>query len=167
MSTPQTTPPGAPPRHQDATDVEVRPTDPERARPLLEASQALMRALFNPEENHFLSIAELQRPEVRFFGAWQGEALLACGALARREGYGEIKSMFTAPEARGRGLAAAVLRRIEAEARAQGLPLLRLETGTGLDAAHALYRGFGFRDRGPFGDYAANGTSIFMEKALD
>ena len=39
---------------------------------LLDASQALMRRLFNPEENHFLSHDALAQPDVRFFIARDG-----------------------------------------------------------------------------------------------
>ena len=74
--------------------------------------------------------------------------------------------MFTAPAGRGKGVAAAVLRMIEDTARDLGLPLLRLETGTGLDAAHRLYERFGFTRCGPFGDYTAGPYSIFYEKPL-
>lgn len=74
--------------------------------------------------------------------------------------------MFTAFDARGTGVAQAMLERIEAEARAQGLRLLLLETGTGLDAAHRLYRRAGFVPRGPFGDYEEGPYSLFFEKGL-
>jgi putative acetyltransferase len=41
-----------------------------------------------------------------------------------------------------------------------------LETGVLQPDAIALYRGQGFRDRGPFGSYAPDPLSVFMEKAL-
>ena len=47
-----------------------------------------------------------------------------------------------------------------------GLPVLRLETGTLLEAAIALYTAQGYRRCGAFGDYAVNGTSVFMEKPI-
>ena len=53
--------------------------------------------------------------------------------------YSEVKRMYTRPAARGLGLAKALLRRIEDEARAVGAPVLRLETGIHQQEAIGLY----------------------------
>ncbi|GAB4286620.1 MAG: GNAT family N-acetyltransferase [Roseovarius sp.] len=135
-------------------------------RALLEASHALMRAAFPPEDNYFLDIDALCGPDIRFFAAREGRTVLGTGALALRDGYGEIKSMFTAETARGRGVGAAILRALEDEARALGLPWLRLETAEALAAAVRLYERAGFVRRGIFGDYRPNSTSLYMEKPL-
>ena len=92
--------------------------------------------------------------------------MLGCGALAVQDGYGELKSMFTAPEARGKGVAARILDRLEEKARALGLPVIRLETGDLLHEALRLYARHGFVQRGPFGSYREDPASIFMEKTL-
>ncbi|MBT9384739.1 GNAT family N-acetyltransferase [Pseudooceanicola sp. CBS1P-1] len=146
--------------------VQIALADPESARPLLEASHALMQSLYNPEENHFLGFDALRQPDIRFFTATEAGRLLGCGALQIKEGYGEVKSFFTAPEARGRGIGTALLATIEATARAQSLPLLRLETGDALAAACRLYERAGFTRRPAFGAYPENGVSVFMEKPL-
>lgn len=146
----------------------------ERADPLspgpkaiLEASHALMQEMFEPEENYFLDFEALRGDDVRFFAAREGAETLGTGALALKDGYGEVKSMFTADAARGRGVAAAILRALEDEARALGLPLLRLETAETLDAAIRLYERTGFARRGIFGAYRPNTTSVYMEKPLE
>ena len=146
----------------------VEPGDPRdpAARDLLGQSHSLMRSLFSPEDNHFLDVERLAQDDILFFVAREFGATLGTGALALRDGYGEVKSMFTAPFVRGRGVAGMILDRLELEARARGLPLLRLETGTGLDAAHRLYARMGFRPRGPFGDYEPSAYSVFLEKPL-
>ena len=150
----------------------VEQTDPRdpAATALLHASHALMQSLFNPEENHFLSIEALCGDDVYFFTARDGAAMIATGALALRGAahapYGEVKSMFTDEAARGKGAAAAILRAIEDQARALGLPALNLETGNTLHAAHRLYARHGFEVCGPFGDYAPMPTSVFMHKPL-
>lgn len=146
----------------------VEPGDPRdpRAVALLEQSHALMEELFPPEENYHLSVEELTGAEVRFYHAREGQALLGTGALALKEGYAELKSMFTAPSARGRGVAAAILRALEDEARELKLSHLRLETGETLTDAIHFYERHGFDRCGPFGDYSENSTSLFMEKAL-
>ena len=148
--------------------ITVEPGNPMQppASDLLDASQALMRRLFNPEENHFLSHAALAQPDVRFFIARDGAETLGTAALKICDGYGEVKSFFVTDAARGRGVGAALLRQIEDAAMAEGIFLLRLETAEKLDAACRLYERHGFTRRGPFGAYEANGTSVFMEKSL-
>ncbi|WP_281858799.1 GNAT family N-acetyltransferase [Litoreibacter halocynthiae] len=141
------------------------PRDPQ-VTALLQASHTLMKSLFSPEENHYLSIDALCVPEVHFFVARGGETLLGCGAVKHMGTYGELKSMFTAKAARGKGAASAILDHIVKHTRTLGLSELKLETGKGLDAAHRLYAKHGFTPCGPFGDYPANETSLFMEKPL-
>jgi len=51
-----------------------------------------------PQSVHALDPAALAVPEISFWTAWDGAALLGCGALkALGGGEGEIKSMRTAP----------------------------------------------------------------------
>ncbi len=133
---------------------------------LLQASHALMQSLFPAESNHYLSIDALRGPEIRFFTARLDGAAVGCAALALKDGYGEVKSMFVAEAARGTGAGAALLAKLEEVARGAALPLLRLETGDKLHAAHRLYERAGFARRGPFGDYPDGPHSLFMEKAL-
>lgn len=148
--------------------IDVRSADPRdpQITALLQASHTLMQSLFPPEDNFFLSIDDLCTPDILFFAAFGGDTPLGTGALALKDGYGEVKSMFTAGPARGKGVADAVLSRLIDTARAHDLPLIRLETGNLLTAAHRLYARHGFTVRGPFGDYPDAKTSIFMEKAL-
>lgn len=148
--------------------LSVTPGDPRNpaATALLRASHALMENLFPAEANHYLSLDALCTPDIRFFtGQLDGETK-GCGALALRGDYAEVKSMYLAEEARGTGLAAAILQRLEDEARALDLPVLRLETGTRLHAAHKLYARHGFTPRGPFGDYPDGPHNLFLEKTL-
>ncbi|MGZ9810343.1 GNAT family N-acetyltransferase [Pseudoroseicyclus sp. H15] len=143
----------------------VSPREP-GAEALLNESQALMRSMFPPEQNNFLSHDALAAPHIHLYLAEAGAEPLGTGALAIFDGYGEIKSLYTSAAARGRGVAAALLTRLEEEARAAALPWLRLETGPGLDAAQRLYRRFGYTLCGPYGAYTESPGSIFYEKAL-
>lgn len=144
----------------------VAPGDPAEATDLLHASHALMQSLFPAESNHYMSIEALTAPNIRFLIAREDGAQLGCGALAIKDGYGELKSMFVAPDARGRGIAEALIVQLETIARTEGVETLRLETGNLLHAAHRLYERHGFIRRGPFGDYADDPLSVFMEKPL-
>jgi ribosomal protein S18 acetylase RimI-like enzyme len=58
----------------------------------------------------------------------------------------EIKSMYVAPAARGRGLGRRLLERLETIAVADGCRAVRLDTAAHLTAAIALYRGRGYRE---------------------
>lgn len=125
-----------------------------------------MGRLFPSGACHFLSIDALCVPEVYFVIARRGDAVLGCGAIAQRAEYSELKSIYVDERSRGQGIADAIVRALEDRARETDVALLRLETGTGLDAAHRLYARHGFEICGPFGDYQDSEFSIFMEKNL-
>lgn len=146
----------------------VEPGDPRAAGPgaLLARHHAFLTAEFPATSNHYLSVEALCGDDIRFFTARRGADVIGCAALAIRPGYGEVKSMFVDPAARGSGAAKALMRQLEDEARKAGLAWMRLESGDTLVAAHALYRASGFVACGPFGDYRADPRSVFMEKPL-
>ncbi|KQI71904.1 acetyltransferase [Loktanella sp. 5RATIMAR09] len=146
----------------------VARTDPHhpQATALLKQSHALMQSLFPPEDNFYLAIDDLAAPNIHFYTARIGEDMLGTGALMVNADYGEVKSMFVAPPARGKGIAAALLRQIEDTARDEGLSMLKLETGNALHAAHRLYARHGFRECSVFGNYINAKSSVFMEKSL-
>ncbi|MGJ8587278.1 MAG: GNAT family N-acetyltransferase [Yoonia sp.] len=146
----------------------VARTDPHhpQATALLKQSHALMQSLFPPEDNFYLDIDDLVAPNIHFYTARMDDDILGTGALMVKADYGEVKSMFVAESARGKGVAAALLRQIEDTARDEGLTMLKLETGNVLHAAHRLYARHGFTECGVFGDYVTAKSSIFMEKAL-
>ena len=81
---------------------------------------------------------------------------------------GEIKSMRTALSAKRKGVARALLHRIETIARRRGYARLSLETGSGkgFAPAIALYRAEGFAEGEPFGDYMATDFNRYFHKAL-
>ena len=132
---------------------------------LLEAHLAQCRAETGPHSAHALDVAGLAAPEVDVFAGFDGEALVAVGALKRLGGArGEVKSMHTGAERRRSGAGAAMLAHIVTEARRQGLTRLSLETGAWdfFHPARRLYRRFGFRDCAPFPPYTADANSVFM-----
>lgn len=149
--------------------LHIAPADPRQPEvaALIAAADAFSMAHYPPESRHPLDLPELARPNVTLFLATLDGRAVACAALiAEPPEHGEIKRMFVADGARGLGLGQALLRRLEAKARRLGLPLLRLEAGTRSPAALALYRNAGFRERAPFGSYAADPLSVFMEKPV-
>jgi putative acetyltransferase len=122
-----------------------------------------------PESIHALDVEALRGPEISFWTVWDGDQLLGCGALRHLDaGHAEIKSMRSASLHRRKGVAAAMLQHILAEARRRGYARLSLETGSmaAFEPARALYERFGFDYCGPFADYVEDPYSVFMTKAL-
>jgi putative acetyltransferase len=102
------------------------PAEP-RIRALLERHVARPRAETAPGSAHALDIEQLRSPAITLFAAWDGEQALGVIALKRlADAHGEVKSMFTAEQARRRGIGAALLARVS-DARAGGAaqPTLR------------------------------------------
>ena len=92
---------------------------------------------------------------------------VACGAWQPLEpGVAELKRMYVRPAYRGRGIARQLVVALEEEAFAAGRPVLRLETGTYLTAAIALYESSGYRRIPVYGEYAGNPFSVCYEKRL-
>ncbi|WP_420857986.1 GNAT family N-acetyltransferase [Marivivens marinus] len=141
------------------------PRDPE-ATALITASHAFLLSKYPPEFSFALSIDDLCVPSIRFWTARIGGAARGCVALADKGDYGELKSMYVDPAARGAGIGALLVSTVIEAARDAGLPMLRLETGDDLYDAHRLYRRSAFVDCGPFGDYTEGPHSIFMERPV-
>ncbi len=128
-----------------------------------------MLAVTPLESKHALDLDGLRRPEVTFWSIRDGDTLVGCGAIARLDDrHAEVKSMRTAAEHRGTGVASRLLAHILAGAKAMGLSRLSLETGATepFRPARRLYAKFGFEYCGPFADYRPDPYSVFMTKAL-
>ncbi len=151
--------------------VEIRVDDlrgPEIAA-LLEEHLDAMRAISPPCSVHALDLERLRRPEITFWTAWDGDALLGCGALKMLDDRSaELKSMRTATPHLRRGVAQAILRHILDEAKRRSVQRVYLETGSTppFEPAHRLYERAGFERCGPFADYVDDPFSTFMTKAL-
>jgi putative acetyltransferase len=139
------------------------------ARALLALHLRGMHASSPPGHVFALDLSGLRAPGVTVWTVWDDDALAGIGALKELGGgAGEIKSMRTDPRHLRKGVAAALLEHIIAEARSRGLEQLSLETGRGpaFEAALALYRKRGFADGAPFGDYEHSDFNQFFHMAL-
>jgi putative acetyltransferase len=145
---------------------EVDPNSPDAAE-LLAALDAYQSALYPPASAHLLPAAELAGPGAAFLGAFLAGRLVGCGGYVHRDGYGELKRLFVRPEVRGRGVGERLIVELERRARADGLSVLRLETGVRQPGAVRLYERLGYTKRGPFGEYSDDPLSVYMEKHLD
>lgn len=136
---------------------------------LFQRHTADMHADTPPESIHMMDKSALAAPGIRFFVLRDQGAPLAMGAFKRiDDSHAEIKSMHVLTEARGRGLSRRMLDHLVAEARADGIRRLSLETGVQptFVAARALYARNGFDECPPFEGYALDPNSVFMTRRL-
>jgi putative acetyltransferase len=141
----------------------------EATRALVALHLAEMHAFSPPGHVFALDSSGLMAPDVTVWTAWIGDEIAGMAALRQHpDGIGEIKSMRTHPKHLRKGVAAALLEHIIAEARTQGLVRLSLETGSGpaFEPALALYRKRGFRDGEPFGGYVRSDFNQFLHLPL-
>lgn len=134
---------------------------------LIRQSDALMQSLYPAESNHLVDVDALAQPHVHFFVAREDGRALGCGSfvVADRK-HAEMKRVFVDPAARCKGVARLIMEALEREAASLGIGLMQLETGIKQPEAIALYRKFGYVERGPFGSYRPDPLSLFMEKRL-
>jgi putative acetyltransferase len=114
---------------------------------------------------HAIGTSGLMADNIRFWSAWDGEILAGIGAVKTlSQDHGEIKSMHTAMDYRGRGVGSLILKHIIAVAREMGMTRLSLETGSWdyFKPAHTLYSRHGFVECEPFGDYKPDVNSLFF-----
>ncbi len=117
---------------------------------------------------------EFDGPEGAFFVGYLDGVPVATGAWRRRtdvEVFGtsttaEVKRMYVAPSARGRGLARAILAHLEATAAAVGAEAMVLETGTAQPEAMSLYVSAGYTSIPGFAHYAWSPQNRCYAKAL-
>ena len=122
-----------------------------------------------PESVHTLNIAELQKPEITFWSAWEEMNLVGCGALKELDKLNaEIKSMRTTSSYLRKGVAQKILHHIMNHAKKRNYHRLNLETGSMADfePARKLYVSFGFVYCEPFADYVVDPNSLFMTREL-
>lgn len=96
-------------------------------------------------------------------GGWRAY----CSAESEFEdGAVELKRMYVAPRARGRGLARRMLTELEERALAAGHKRVLLETGDRQPEAIGLYRSAGYTDIPAFGPYRDDPASVCFAKTL-
>ena len=135
-------------------DIRLAPVPTPEVATLVGELNAEMGALYTAEQQHGLALDGIFQPHIRFFLAWLDGVPVGCGGVGFFDGFAELKRMYVRPEARGQGIADALVARLARESAAAGHDLLRLETGSrslavaqsderrGIDR-----RGAGFRDR--------------------
>jgi len=108
---------------------------------------------------------ELNPPHGKFIVGYEDGIAVCCGGIKRLDDEAcEIKRMYVAPQARGRGVARILLTALEDEARELGYTIARLDTGPKQPGAQRVYETSGYA---PIPNFNANPVaSYFGEKRL-
>jgi GNAT superfamily N-acetyltransferase len=130
-----------------------------------EAELAGQGIVLDRDEGGGVRADEMVPPHGIFLLVELDDSVVACGGIRRlSETIAEIKRMYVAPASRGRGVARALLTRLEDEARVLGCRFARLDTGRHMTAALGLYRSTGYVE---IPDYNGNPhAGHWMEKSL-
>ena len=130
-----------------------------------------IRARYDRPVNDF--VLKLDPEEVApghgaFVVAWVDEKAVGCGAVRLIDDEtAELKRMYVIPDYRRQGMAEAILRFLEDQARALGATHVVLETVIDPPAAVALYRAAGYEKIPMFGSYVESEISFCMGKIFD
>lgn len=136
----------------------------------LDALVALEQASFTTDHLSRRQYAKHLRSErARVFAAMDASGLLGKAVVFFRQGsdIARLYSIAVADRARGRGIAKALLEKVEGAARAHGSRRMRLEVSQNNPSAIALYERFGYRRFAERREYYENGEHAWRyEKTL-
>jgi putative acetyltransferase len=145
----------------------VAATDPDVV-PLLQALTAeLATGGYTADQTFGYSADQLVRSGVHLVGARVGGRAVGVGGVELQgDGVAELKRFYVAPDHRGTGVADAIMAALLAQAEADDVRQVRLETGDQQHAALAFYRRHGFVRVPPFAPYESSATSVCLQRTL-
>jgi putative acetyltransferase len=149
--------------------VIIKPVTGDEANHLLRQSDDYMASLYPAESNHLVDSSALRGKGARFIGAFLDDVCAGCVGVRFFQDsppYGEIKRLYVDPAYRGKAIASKLMAEIEQVTIAEGVAMVRLETGVLQKAAIGLYESLGYCHIQPFGSYLDDPLSLFMEKHL-
>ena len=140
---------------------------------LIDELNTFLDGLYPPEDNFF----DLPEADVFLVARDPDGTALGCGAVRTLDAEdlgdadtghvtAEVKRMYVRSGARRRGVARALLIRLEEEAWRLGIGRLVLETGVRQPEAIRLYESHGYVEIPLFGQYVTSGTSVCYQKFL-
>ena len=144
------------------------PYDGPGAQTLVPAYVDEIRSMYpgwTPDVPPRLTPQDVEPPKGRWLVAYRNGQPIGCAALKRLdERTAEIKRVYVAPDARGAGVARALLARLEEIAQTVGYDRLRLDTGAEQPASVALFTSVGYEQ---IPDYNGNPVGAYwFEKRL-
>jgi DNA-binding MarR family transcriptional regulator/GNAT superfamily N-acetyltransferase len=108
---------------------------------------------FDPSKGNNLTVEEMTPPAGYLLVARLDGKPIGCGALKRLDAKeGEVKRVWTSPDARGLGVASRMMDSLEQLARDVGFRTIKLDTNRTLTEAQAMYRKRGYRTIGRYND---------------
>jgi len=152
-----------------ATIARERPDSPDAVSLITELDTHLAE-LYPAASRHGFSVERLVGEGVHFFVLRSDGVAAGCGGILlvddAADPYGEVKRMYVRPGYRGSGFGRLILEHLAEHARANGVALLRLETGIYQREGIALYERLGFVRIPPFGPYFVDPLSLCYERRL-
>jgi GNAT superfamily N-acetyltransferase len=134
----------------------IDPSDPEARQCVnayLDELNTRFESGFDPKRSISAEDDELREPAGLLMLAWLHDRPIGCGALKfHGDGVADLKRMWVADAARGRGVGRRLLAELETAAAARGVRTLRLETNGTLVEAINLYRSTGYVEVPAFSD---------------
>jgi pimeloyl-ACP methyl ester carboxylesterase/GNAT superfamily N-acetyltransferase len=120
---------------------------------------------WTPDVPPRMAAGDVEPPHGRWLVAYRDGRAAGCAGLKRiDEGVAEIKRIYVTPDARGTGVARALLSRLEELARDAGYRAVRLDTGAKQQASVALFSSSGYAR---IADYNGNPVAAYwFEKRL-
>ena len=142
---------------------------PEDVEALIQLSRQYQAERYPPESIHQEDPQLLLAKNIYFIGAYLQQTLLGIGAVKIFDAsphYGEIKNLFVDPRYRGQGASRIIMSALEQYLIDRKIMLSRLETGPAQLESIGLYKGLGYLECPPYGDYKPDPLSVFMQKEL-
>ena len=151
----------------ETTIIWLDPANNPDAIALITELEAILAPLY-PAKNRFgYSVAKSIAQQVAFFVLRHDGVPAGCGGIQMFGAeFGEIKRMYVRPQFRDRGFGKLLLDHRTDHARAEGVGLLRLETGVHQTAAIGPHERMGFQSIPSFGEYASSPSSLCYEKRI-
>jgi pimeloyl-ACP methyl ester carboxylesterase/GNAT superfamily N-acetyltransferase len=148
--------------------VRDEPFDTPESTALVSDYVAEIKAMYpewTPDVPPRMDAGDVEPPDGRWLIAYRDGHAVGCAGLKRLdERTAEIKRIYVEPEARGAGVARALITGLEAAAREAGYDTIRLDTGAKQHASVALFRSAGYA---PIADYNGNPVaSHWFEKQI-
>jgi GNAT superfamily N-acetyltransferase len=148
-------------------DIRVVPYDHPDASVMIEALQGEYVKRYGGRDRTKVHPSQFAPPLGLFLIGYTDTEPVACGGWrVHEDGVVEIKRMYVVPDARGRGLARAMLAELELTAKRAGNRQIVLETGGKQPEAIGLYLSSGFTPVPSFGIYADNEAAMHLGKML-
>jgi GNAT superfamily N-acetyltransferase len=148
-------------------ELQPEPYDGPIARELVAAVQQEYVGRYGGPDRSPVDASEFAGADGRFVVGYLDGAAVAMGGVRRLDAdTAEVKRMYVAPHARGRGLSRVVLARLEDLARELGVRRVILETGSKQPEAMRLYETSGYERIENFGHYRCEPLSVSYGKSL-